>query len=32
MRGYVTIHTQEEYDAWLAEEGAKLSSEDSAWN
>ena len=32
MRGYVTIHEQAEYDAWLAEEGAKLSSEDSVWN
>ena len=32
MRGYVTIHEQAEYDAWLAEEGSKLSTEDSIWN
>ena len=32
MRGYVTIHTQDDFDAWLKAEGEKLSSEDAAWN
>ena len=32
MRGYVTIHTPEAFQAWLDEEGTKLSSEDSVWN
>jgi cytochrome c oxidase subunit 2 len=32
MRGYVTIDTPEQYQAWLDEEGKKLSSEDAAWN
>jgi cytochrome c oxidase subunit 2 len=32
MRGYVTIDTQDEFDAWLKAEGEKLSSEDAAWN
>ncbi len=32
MRGYVTIDTPEGFQAWLDEEGAKLSDEDSAWN
>ena len=32
MRGYATVHTQEEFDALLVAEGEKLSSEDSVWN
>jgi len=32
MRGYVTIDTPEGFQAWLDEEGKKLSSEDAAWN
>ena len=32
MRGYVTIDTPESFQAWLDEEGKKLSSEDAAWN
>ena len=32
MRGYVTIETPEGFQAWLDEEGKKLSSEDAAWN
>ena len=33
MRGFLTVHTQEEYDAWLAEQAAELSvEEDDFWN
>ena len=32
MRGYVTIDSKEGFQAWLDEEGKKLSSEDAAWN
>jgi len=32
MRGYVTIDSAEGFQAWLDEEGKKLSSEDAAWN
>jgi heme/copper-type cytochrome/quinol oxidase subunit 2 len=32
MRGYVTIDTPEQFQAWMDEEEKKLSSEDSAWN
>jgi ABC-type transport system involved in cytochrome bd biosynthesis fused ATPase/permease subunit len=32
MRGYVTIDTPEGFQAWLDEEGKKLSGEDAAWN
>ena len=32
MRGYVTIDSPEGFQAWLGEEGKKLSSEDAAWN
>ncbi|HZN54935.1 MAG TPA: hypothetical protein VFB67_06390 [Candidatus Polarisedimenticolaceae bacterium] len=32
MRGYVTIDSQEGFQAWLDEEGKKLSGEDAAWN
>jgi hypothetical protein len=32
MRGYVTIDSPEGFQAWLDEEGKKLSSEDAAWN
>lgn len=35
MRGFVTVHTQEEYDAWLAEEASYLAGdegEDDFWN
>ncbi len=29
MRGFLTVHTQEEYDAWMAEQQAELSEEDA---
>jgi cytochrome c oxidase subunit 2 len=33
MRGFLTVHTQEEYDAWLAEEASYLGGEeDDFWN
>jgi len=32
MRGYVTIDTAEQFQAWMDEEQKKLSSEDAAWN
>jgi cytochrome c oxidase subunit 2 len=32
MRGYVTIHSQDDFDAWMKAEEEKLSSEDAAWN
>ena len=32
MRGYVTIHTPDAFQAWLDEEGKKLTGEDAAWN
>jgi cytochrome c oxidase subunit 2 len=32
MRGYVTIQTQEAFDAWMKSEVEKLSGEDAAWN
>ena len=32
MRGYVTIDSQEGFQAWLDAEGKKLNSEDAAWN
>lgn len=32
MRGYVTIHTPEQYQAWLDEQAKALSGEDAAWN
>ncbi len=33
MRGFLTVHTQEDYDAWLAEEASYLSEEtDDFWN
>jgi cytochrome c oxidase subunit 2 len=32
MRGYVIIDSQEGFQAWLDEEGKKLTSEDAAWN
>ena len=34
MRGFLTIETQEEYEAWLAEQAAELSTEgeDDFWN
>ncbi len=34
MRGFLTIHTQEEFDAWMAEEASYLSEgdEDDFWN
>ena len=32
MRGYVTIHSQDDFDAWMKAEVEKLSSEDAAWN
>jgi cytochrome c oxidase subunit 2 len=32
MRGYVTIDSPEGFQAWLDEEGKKLTSEDAAWN
>ena len=32
MRGYVTIDTPEGFQAWLDEEGKKLTGEDAAWN
>ena len=32
MRGYVTIHTPEDFQTWLDEEGKKLGGEDAAWN
>jgi cytochrome c oxidase subunit 2 len=32
MRGYVTIDSPEGFQAWLDEEGKKLSSDDAAWN
>ena len=31
MRGFLTIETQEEYDAWLAEEAALLEEEEGEW-
>jgi len=32
MRGYVTIDTPEQYQAWIDAEEQKLTSEDSVWN
>ncbi len=34
MKGFLTIHTQEEYDKWLAEQSSQSESsgEDSFWN
>jgi cytochrome c oxidase subunit 2 len=32
MRGYVTIDTAEQFQTWMDEEVAKLSSEDAVWN
>jgi cytochrome c oxidase subunit 2 len=32
MRGYVTIDTPEQFQAWLDAEAKKLTSEDAAWN
>ncbi len=32
MRGFYTIHTQEGYDAWLAEEAALLTEVDDFWD
>ena len=32
MRGFYTIHTQEGYDAWLAEEAALLTEVDEFWD
>ena len=34
MRGFLTIHTQEEFDAWMAQEASYLSEggEDDSWN
>jgi len=33
MRGFVTVHTQEEFDAWLAEQAEYLGGEeDDFWN
>jgi cytochrome c oxidase subunit 2 len=34
MRGFVTVHTQEEFDAWLAEEASYLGGDegDDFWN
>jgi hypothetical protein len=32
MRGYVTIDSPEQYQAWLDGEEKKLTGEDAAWN
>ncbi|GAH35136.1 unnamed protein product, partial [marine sediment metagenome] len=34
MRGFLTVHTQEEFDAWLAKEASELigDDEDDFWN
>jgi cytochrome c oxidase subunit 2 len=32
MRGYVTIDTPEQYQAWLDEQAKALTGEDAAWN
>lgn len=32
MRGYVTVETPEEYQAWIDEEESKLGGEESVWN
>lgn len=32
MRGYVTIDSPDEFDAWMKSEEEKLSGEDAAWN
>jgi cytochrome c oxidase subunit 2 len=32
MRGFLTVETQEQYEAWLAEEASFLGGEDDFWN